>query len=206
MTVRWSRMVALLAGVTAPVAAQPASATLDLSLARMRFADSIDASAISIAPAFSVARDRFSIDATAALSRLQGAWSNSAGFDVTGVLARWNRVALEATGLAGGSAHTGGTRTGQFLGGARVRVALPHGSVWVRGGAGMTWDAQWRSLRRIDVGAWRSVGSSAFAVNALPTIADDTIRFTDTFFSLSHVTGPWNVGASLGFRSGAQLP
>ena len=206
MIVRWVGAAVLLAGAAAPLAAQAASASLDLSVARMRFADSIDATAVSISPVLRAATDRYVVDAAGSLSRLQGAWSNSGAIDAAIVLARAGRLTLDATGIAGGSVHSGGTRTGQFLGGARARAALPGGAAWVGAAAGLTWDAEWRTLRRIDLGAWRSLGSSAIAIHALPTIADDTVRFTDTFFSMSHAAAPWTIGASLGVRAGGQLP
>jgi len=206
MIFRWSSVAALLTCAVTPLAAQSTSASLDLSAARMRFADSIDATALSIAPTLHAAGDRYTIDVTGALSRLQGAWSNSSALDAALVLARSGRFALDATGIAGGSVHSGGTRTGQLLGGARARVALPNGSVWAGAGAGLTWDSKWRSLRRVDIGAWRSIGSSAIALTALPTIADDSIRFTDTFLSVSHAAAPWTLAASLGVRAGSQLP
>jgi hypothetical protein len=203
-----SRSVAgLLFVLAAPrLPAQSTSASLDLSAARMRFADSVDAAALSISPMLRVVGPRHTLDAFGTFSRLGDAWSNAGSVEGSAVAARLGAMAVDVGGIAGGSLHSGGTRTGQLLGAGRLRAGFESGEAWAGARAGLTWDAQWRPLRQLDLGGWIRRGAVTMALSVLPTAADDTIRFTDTFLMWRRDAGQWTLAATLGVRAGAQLP
>lgn len=204
------RVSACTAGLLFPAVlslpAQGTSASLEIGAARMRFADSIDATALMIAPALRASRGRYSLDAAGTLARLGGGWSSSGATDVVMVAARRGRLALEGEGLGGGSLHSGGTYTAQLLGAARLRAGFASASTWIAAGAGQTWDAEWRSLRRVELGGWVRRSVSTFAATVQPTVVADTIRFTDSFVAWSADVDAWTFSAAVGFRGGAQLP
>lgn len=197
---------ALLLSAAAPLTAQYTSATLDLSLARMRFADSMEATAISVTPVLRAAGDRYTLDAVGTFSRLGEGWSNSGSVNANAVAARLGRFNLDVGGMAGGSLHSEGTRTGQLLGSGAVRAGFESGAAWAGAGVGRTWDGQWQPLERLDFGAWLRRGANIVAATVQPSSVADSIRFTDSYFMLSREAGPWSIGATLGIRSGAQMP
>lgn len=204
------RVSACTAGLLFPAAlslpAQGTSASLEVGAARMRFADSIGATALMIAPALRTSGARYTVDAAGTLARLGDGWSSSGATDVVLVAARRGRLALEGEGLGGGSLHSGGTYTAQLLGAARLRAGFASASTWIAAGAGQTWDAEWRTLRRVELGGWMRRRASTFAATVQPTVVADTIRFTDSFVAWSADVDAWAFSAAVGFRGGAQLP
>lgn len=202
-TARWLALCPL---VSMPLAAQSASASLDLSSARMRFADSIDANSASLSPALRLSGARAAISASGTLSQLAGSWSNYGRLDASATPVAWGRFSTEVLGLAGGSSHANGTRTGQILGSARFHVDAGTRGAWIGGGVGRTWDGSWRGVVQGDAGGWMTAGANALVLSAAPTVVDDTVKYTDAFLSLLRVQEAWELGASLGFRAGQQLP
>src|SRR5437762_5052047 len=119
VSLRIARAALLLLAPTA-IGAQQSAASIDIGSARMRFADSIDATAVSITPWFRVAGRRALITGTGTFSQLDGGSSNSGSLDGSLFSGRKGPLYSELEGVAGGSAHSDGTRTGQMLGLARI--------------------------------------------------------------------------------------
>lgn len=199
--------VGVLLVVPVTLAAQQSSgSSLDISSSRMRFADSIDASAVSLTPAFRSSGSRGSFSGLGTYSQLSGWWSASGLADATVILARTRFLSAEAEGIAGGSQHSDGGRTGQLLGLGRLHLASPARGIWVGGGGGNTWDGAWRAVVQGDAGAWIASDASSLAVRLSPTMVDDTIRYADTFLAARHETFPWELSVTLGARSGDRIP
>jgi hypothetical protein len=188
-----------------PVSAQ-SSASVEIGTARTRYADSIDATAVSISPALRAVGTYASFSASGTLSELSGASTNSGLLDASLFTETWLSLSLEHEGLAGGSAHSDGARTGQLLGSGRLHAIRSSYGAWVGVGAGRTWDGAWRGVVRDDLGAWLAGASGVASVSISPTVVDDTIKYTDTFVSLHRTMTSWDLDASVGARAGQQLP
>ncbi len=198
-------LAALLVG-SVPVVAQRTTTMLELGSARVRFLDNLYATALSLSPSVRYVGAHSSIGASGTFSQLGGAASNSGIVDATLSTGR-GPFAAEVEGRAGGSRHGDGTRTGQTLALARIRLAGNSGGAWASGGVGKTWDGAWRRVIQPEIGAWlapRSTGLITLSVS--PTVVDDTIRYADTFVSGQYEAGRWQLDGSLGFRSGSQIP
>ena len=186
--------------------AQQTALTIDVGTSRLRFADSINATALSVSPTLRVTSPRASLWLTGTLSRIGESSSNSGVIDAELMTNRPGRVWGELQGIAGGSTHNDGTRTGQLLGLARVNFADRRRGAWLGGGTGTTWDGAWRMVLQGDAGAWlaTSAGSALFTV--APTVVDDTIRYADLTFGVLRSREPWEFTGTLGARAGNQLP
>jgi hypothetical protein len=193
-------------GASLPAHAQSSSMSVEIGTARTRYADSIDATAVSISPAIRAAGTNASISASGTLSQLSGASSNSGLVDASIFTGTWRSLSAEIEGLAGGSAHSDGARTGQLLGSGRLHV-IPGGyGMWAGAGLGRTWDGAWRGVVQGDLGAWVAGTPGVASLSVSPTVVDDTIKYTDTFVSLHRVMATWDLSASFGARAGQQVP
>lgn len=173
----------------------------------LRYADTVSTAAFVVSPRASANWASGFVDATATLSQF-----SAAGWSVQGLLSgsrfipTGRRFFGELAGLAGGSTHDDGTRTGEIL--ANGRLHFPRGRAEFFGGAGVgrTYDGEsWRNLLLGEVGA--SVGS--FDRNVLvtlgPAMVNDSTKYADLQGSLSWKTRQADFGAVLGFRFGDQL-
>lgn len=200
-------MVALGLALGASAAqAQRSRVTLDVTSARMRYADSVSATAFSLSPNIRAASDRTSVDAAGTLSRLDGGTTASGAVDASFLAVTGSRVTPELDFVAGGSTHSDGGRTGQFLGTARLHIAAPTRGLWIGAGAGRTWDGAWRDVFQGDVGAWVTAGENTASVTITPTSVDDTIRYSDAVVSFRRESGALELAASLGIRGGDRMP
>jgi len=172
----------------------------------MRFADSISATALSVSPTFQITRPRGSLTASGTMSQLGGSSSHSGVIDASASTGRRGLLSGEVEGIAGGSAHADGTRTGQLLGLALLHLSRSERGAWIGGGGGTTWDGDWRKVWRGDAGAWVATNAGTFAVNLAPTVVDDSIRYADILLSAHREMASWELDASLGVRAGGQLP
>jgi len=186
--------------------AQSPRITVDVTTSRMRYADSVDALAVSVAPELSITSRRTSLFAAGMISQLGGA-TTSSGL-VNGSLYPGRRGAFmpELELRVGGSRHSDGSRTGEFLASGRLHVARESVGSWVGIGGGRTWDVAWRDIIRADVGAWLSQERQGVALVFMPTRVDDSIRYADATFALQHTQDRFEVGATLGLRGGDRLP
>lgn len=178
---------------------------VDVGTSRMSFADSIGATAFSISPVLRTTSPSGSFNAFGTFSRLAQSWSNSGTISATVNTARRGHFAGELEGIAAGSLHSDGTRTGQMLGNARLWMSGTSGGAWVGAGLGRTWDGTWRPVMQGEVGAWAASGDNSFSASLTPTQVEDTIRYADAVFAAQHQTQVWEFGAQLGVRAGDHL-
>jgi len=113
----------------------------------------------------------------------------------------------ELSASAGAAATTGLSRTGQAIGVARAHLMGTRGGAWGGVGGGSAWDGvAWRPVGQLEGGAWARVGIVTAVASATPTTVNDTLRYTDAAMALRLTAPGLELGASLGFRRGRQLP
>jgi hypothetical protein len=190
----------------APLAAQRAHISLDVGTASLQFADSIGARSTSLSPSLLVAGPLWRIGTTGTISQLSGAWTRSGRVDATFTPGASRRISPELSLQGGGSSHSNGMRTGQWLGAARLYMAGPSRGLWAGGGVGSTWDGTWREIVQADAGVWATFARSTISAALSPTVVDDTIRYADGLVALHSERRNWDFDGSLGFRSGNPLP
>jgi hypothetical protein len=180
--------------------------TIDAGMSRLRIADSIDATALSVSPALRLYTPTGSLAAYGSFARLAGAWSNSGS--VRGALRTpvRKRLSGELEANAGGSWHGDGARTGQYLGSARLHMSRASAGAWAGAGLGRTWDGAWRNVLQGEVGGWLVRSGTAVSASITPTSVDDTIQFADASFTLQRQAGQWDTFASVSGRAGEVPP
>jgi hypothetical protein len=171
----------------------------------MRFADSINATAVSLSPTWRLRSGRSSFMATGMLSHLAGAWSNSTLLDGSWMSGDTG-LSWEAEGIAGGSAHSDGARTAQMMAFGRAHFSQESRGIWLGAGAGAAWDVAWRNVLQADAGARVSWSRSDLIGRLRPTIVDDTIRYTDLELAAHRSIERWELDLSLGLRGGDPIP
>lgn len=198
-------LLAVMLGAPA-LSAQRSELSLDAGLTRIRFADSLDASALSLSPALRAASRRASISASGTISMIEQSTSTSGQLAASVVPVMRGRfsAALEAT--AGGSSHSDGTNTGQLLGSGRLHLDGPSRGAWIGAGAGGASADVWRPIVQADAGAWLATGPVTLSGGVLPTRVDDTLRYTDAWLAFRRDAAPLELTASLGARAGSNLP
>ncbi|HMC54795.1 MAG TPA: glycogen-binding domain-containing protein [Gemmatimonadaceae bacterium] len=186
--------------------AQSPRVTVDVASARMRYADTVDATAFSLAPVLTLRSARADLSASGMLSRLSAATTTSGSLEASLFPAGRGRIRPELDFRAGSSHHSDGARTGELLASARLHSAAAGRGVWLGGGVGRTWDGDWRQILRGDAGGWLSLRGGVLAAVANPTSVDDTIRYLDAVLSFDRETARLDIGASLGARAGDRIP
>ena len=190
---------------SAPAAwGQRVSPSLDIGGAAMRYADSLTANGGAITPALSIEWPRATIGGAATFSHFPAGWSSQGALNGS-VFSRPAGVLVgEVAGTAGGSAHQDGTRTGQALGSLRGHVMSDQSGAWVGGGLGRTWDGEsWRAVINGELGAWMRAGTATLVASSTPTSVDDSVRYTDSQFSIHWTRSIVELGGEIGFRVGA---
>jgi hypothetical protein len=191
-----------ISAIVVPLAAhgQGTSFWTDIGSARIRYADSIDVSALSVSPTFRASGQRATLAAAGTLSRLTNAWSNSALLTVATRVGRAEPFFTEVEGQAGGSMHSDGGRTGQYLASARARVEEPARGLWLGGGLGQSWDAELRNVIQGDLGAWIAWGANSATLQVTPTRVNGTVEYADTFAWIRRVSARWQFDGTAGPR------
>jgi hypothetical protein len=113
---------------------------------------------------------------------------------------------IELAGLAGGSSHSDGTRTGEGLLNARLHLGPSSREFFAGLGGGRAWDGgAWRSVILGEIGASIDVGPGAALFTISPATVNDSLKYTDTQASLSWKRDRFDLGAVLGFRVGDRV-
>lgn len=205
-TVSLGALLALL--FCAPAAnAQSIESTLDVGGAALRYADTLNASAVTITPRVLAGWGRAIAEASGTYSQF-----GSGGRSTQGVLSgslftpTARGLVAELAALAGGSTHNDGTRTGLLLGNGRLHLIRARGEVFVGAGGGRTWvGGGARSMLLGEAGASTTFRGVAATLTVSPTAVADSIQYTDGQLSLSLTRDKLDLGAVLGTRLGDQL-
>ena len=173
----------------------------------LRYADTVSTGAVVVTPRFLADWGSGFVDASATFSQFtQGGWSTQGLLSGSRFFPTGRAVFGEIAGLAGGSTHNDGTRTGEIVANGRVHFSRGGGEVFLGAGAGRTYDgADWRNLLLGELGL--SFGTTAR--NALltlgPALVNDSIRYADLQASLTWQAGAVGLSALAGTRFGDQL-
>lgn len=188
--------------------AQEAVAALALGAVSVRFADQPSFAAFTLSPTLAVRSARASVHIGGTLAQVADGLSQQG----TAALALFTPVSArgwmgEAGGAIGGSSFPDGATTAQGLASARLHWLGRTFAGWVGGGAGAMYDgARWRSVRQSEIGLSVPWEVTQLSLVASPSVTDDTLSYTDFLGLLSTAVGPLDLAASLGGRSGAELP
>lgn len=188
----------------AAVARAQVSTTLDIGGASVRYGDSVRVTATSVSPR--IRFDQRALAGTAAgtiASVTQGGWTAQGAVDFSVLSGAVGPARGEIAAEAGGSLHNDATRTGQYLGRARVHIGNDARGVWAGAAAGKTWDASsWHPVTQADFGAWTRIGRVQLVATVTPSAIGDSLRYTDAQSALRWSAGRVELAAGAGTRSG----
>jgi hypothetical protein len=186
--------------------AQTVDGSVDVGGAALRYADTLSTGAGAITPHVSIDWQSGFVDATGTYSQFTvGGWSTQGVLSGSRFIPARTRSVIELAGLAGGSTHSDGTRTGEGLLNARLHLGPPRREFFVGAGGGRAWDGDaWRSVVLGEVGASLALGPGGAVVTVSPAIVNDSLKYTDSQASLYWKRKRLDLGAVLGFRVGDQ--
>ena len=187
--------------------AQRIESSLDLGGVALRYADTLDAGAATITPRVGVEWGRGVADATGTYSQFtSGGWSTQGSLSGSVFSPSTLGFVAELAGLAGGSAHHDGTRTGQVLVNGRLHFMRHARDVFFGGGGGRTWvGGGSRSVLLGELGASTTLRDVGATLTASPAMVEDSIQYMDAQLALSWTRDRLDLGALLGTRLGDQL-
>lgn len=187
--------------------AQRVTSSVDIGGSAMRYADSISSNGPSLSPSVAVDWPRSSLAASGTYSHFSGGSSSQGAVSGSVFTPSAGPLVGELAGIAGGSVHADGSRTGQMLGIGRLHAMSTNRGAWIGAGAGRTWDgAVWRSVLASEAGGWLNSGDVSFVGSVAPMRVDDTIEYVDTQLSTRWASPRFELGASVGVRGGAHVP
>jgi hypothetical protein len=193
--------------VAPSIEAQRLETSVDVGAMALRYADTVNTGAAVITPHVSADWAAGFADASATLSQFTaGGWSAQGSISGSRFIPTNRAFVAELAGLAGGSTHNDGTRTGEAIASGRLHFSRGVGELFVGAGVGRTWDGiAWRSLQLGEVGV--SVGSPSrnAVVSFSPAAVNDSIYYADLQGSFALETGYLELGATVGSRFGDQI-
>jgi hypothetical protein len=186
--------------------AQRVEASVDAGGAALKYADTLSTGAGAITPHASIDWESGFADASGTYSQFTaGGWSSQGTLSGSRFIAAGERSMIELAGLAGGSTHSDGTRTGEGLLNARFHLRRSGREFFAGAGAGRAWDGEgWRSLLLGEVGAAVTRGPGGAVLTVSPAIVNDSLKYTDSQASLYWNRERLDLSAVLGFRVGDQ--
>lgn len=178
--------------------------TLDVGGATVRYGDSVRVTATSLSPKIRIDDGPLAGTALGTISSLgQGGWAAQGSLDFSVLSGALGPARFEVAAEAGGSLHDDATRTGQYLGRARLHLGGGTRGLWAGAATGKTWDASmWHPVVQGDFGAWARVGSIQLVAAVTPASVGDSLRYTDAYGALRWDAGRVELAAGLGARRG----
>lgn len=193
--------------IPAPAAAQWVVSSLDAQGTQLRYADSLNATAIGLTPSLRLGWDNAALNASGTFAQLAHAWSANGSLGGSVFTPSAGPLSAELAGTLGGSAHQDGTHTGVAIGIGRLHLDAATAGAWLGAGGGATSDgSRWRAVREGEAGVWYGAGPLNLTLTAQPTTVDDTIRYTDLAAEGNWRAGILEVGATAVARRGSHLP
>jgi hypothetical protein len=180
--------------------------SVEVAALALRYADTLSTSAATLTPHVAADWDKGSADASATISQFTaGGWSAQGSLSASRLTPMFRNFYGELTGLAGGSSHNDGNRTGEILASGRLHFPRTSGEMFLGAGVGRTWDGTvGRSLIIGEAGL--EFGSEQR--NALFTISpakvDNSNTYADAQGAVSWRAGRTDLDAVVGFRVGDQ--
>jgi hypothetical protein len=190
-----------------PGYAQRVETSLDLGAVALRYADTLNAGAGTITPRAAAEWEHGVAEATGTYSQFtSGGWSTQGFLSASLFTPTTLGFLAELAGLAGGSAHHDGTRTGQVLANGRLHFMRTRGEVFLGAGGGRTWvGGGSRSVLLGEAGVSTMLSEVGATLTASPAIVEDSIKYLDGQLSLSWTRDRVDFGALIGTRLGDQL-
>jgi hypothetical protein len=178
--------------------------TLDVGSATVRYGDSIRVTAASLTPRIRFDDGPLAGTAVGTISSLTGGgWTAQGALDFSVLSGAVGPARFEIAAEAGGSLHDDATRTGQYLGRARLHVGGGNRGLWAGAAGGKTWDASlWHPIVQGDFGAWARFGRVQVVATVTPSAIGDSLRYTDTQAAARWEAGRVELAAGMGVRSG----
>lgn len=188
----------------APSAQAQIQGTLDLGAATVSYNDSARVTATTLTPRIRFDRGAFAGSGIGTLSSMtQGRWTIQGSLDASLLSAAFGRTRFEVAGEAGGSVHDDATRTGQYLGRARLHIGGGTRGLWAGAAGGRTWDALvWQPIVQGDFGAWSRTGQVQLVAIITPSAIGDSLRYTDAQGAVRWDGHRLELTAGIGARSG----
>jgi hypothetical protein len=181
--------------------------TLDVGGVALRYADTLNAGAVTMTPRAIADWGRGIAEASGTYSQFaSGGWSTQGVLSASLFTPTARGLVAELAGLAGGSSHNDGTRTGVVLANGRLHFMRTPGELFAGAGGGRTWvGGGSRSMILGEAGASTTLREVAVTLTVSPVAVADSIRYTDAQVSLSWTREKLDLGAVLGTRLGDQL-
>jgi hypothetical protein len=173
----------------------------------LRYADTVSTGAVVVTPRFLADWGSGFVDASATFSQFtQGGWSTQGLLSGSRFFPTGRAVFGEIAGLAGGSTHNDGTRTGEVVANGRMHFSGGSHEAFFGAGAGRTYDgAAWRSLLLGELGVSFGTTERNALLTFGPAMVNDSIKYADLQASLTWQGSAVDLSALAGTRFGDQL-
>lgn len=202
-------VVGLVAAGAVPrkAAAQRVVSTLDAQGIRLRYADTVDATATGLSPTLRIDWDRAMVRASGTYAKFAQAWSADGSLDASVFTPSIGPFSAALGGTLGGSTHQDGTRTGSAIGRGRLHLDERAVGGWLGAGGGVTSDGfASHRVREGEAGVWWGEGLASLTLAVAPTAIDDSIRYTDLTAEGNWRGSTFEFSAIAGTRAGSRLP
>ena len=188
--------------------AQRVQGSVDVGAMSLRYADTLNATALTLSPDVRVDWERAIAQVAGTFSQFaEGAWSAQASASGSLFTAARRGLLGELAATAGGSTHQDGTRTGQAIANLRLHQMGASSGVFGGAGGGGTWDgALWRRLLLGELGGWIQNHKGGALLTITPVAVDDSVRYLDGQLTLTRSFNKVDVSALAGGRGGGQNP
>jgi hypothetical protein len=188
----------------APRLAAQVWGTLDIGGASVRYDDSVRITATTLTPRIRFDDGPLAGAAVGTLSSLTGGgWTAQGALDLSVLSGALGPARVEIGAEAGGSLHDDATRTGQYLGRARLHFGSEAVGVWAGAAGGKTWDASlWHRVVQGDFGAWARTGRLTLVGAVTRAAVGDSLRYTDAQAALRWDARHVELAGGVGARSG----
>jgi hypothetical protein len=193
--------------VAPSIEAQRLETSIDAGAMALRYADTVSTGAAVVTPHVYADWGAGFADASATLSRFTaGGWSAQGSVSGSRFIPTNRSFVAEISGLAGGSTHNDGTRTGEAIATGRLHFSRGVSELFVGAGIGRTWDGDaWRSLQLGEVGVSIGPPSRNAVLSVSPAAVNDSIYYADLQGSIVLETGYLQLGATAGSRFGDRI-
>jgi len=187
---------------------QQTEGTIDVGGVGLRYADTLNATAAAITPAFRLDWPSVTVDGSGTLSQFQGGgWSTQGELSSSVFTPRPGTFLGELSATFGGSAHQDRTRTGESIANARLHFMRATAGGFVGGGGGATWDGfGWGKLLQAELGAWARYQRGVAQVTLTPVSVNDSIKYADSQLSMTWASERADLLGLVGTRSGRVVP
>jgi hypothetical protein len=188
------------------VLGQRTEASLDVGGMGLRYADTVNTGAVAVSGDALFQARGVAAEALGTFSQFFRGGSSAQGVaSASYFMPSASRFLAELGGLAGGSAHNDGTRTGQVLGNLRLHYQLAPGELFT--GIGIGRSSFGDGVQNVfigELGGSRQIGQADASV-VLSPVAVDSARYADTQLSVAWAHANVDFSMLAGFRFGDQL-